>query len=608
MPDSVFTTITFSPVTEFIEKTRKLRDLYGSSFILSYLAESVCRAAQQHLGADAVVSPALLNVTMGTPDQIVIRGDFPQAAVQSAFLTAWGHILDACREWVCHNCHDWIATAHPQWVANGEWPAKTSHTLPWNRDWKHWKNHAWELFWAQGPTIPAALAALADQERNRNWIGINWVGESSTLSGADAIAWPGLGLKISPKRHRLQDADRQIREFFQVLNLKIGEAILTDDLAHSRQSPSDRLLTLATRYNLDPAQRQHPQHPQHHSFRAELAQALGEAIITNREQLSILELTKRLFTLKAVAQTIPDSAQLQQELPASFSDVNLWRTDLPMGWFRGDGDRAGAYVRHITQGDDAVERLHTFSHHMRQWGTSLKQSFDQRFGRIIFAGGDDFLGIFYPAARPTAALDWLCTFKQNVWQQAQDGHSDSMPITPSIGFVWASPQVPQRDILQHCELVERLAKDSGRDRLAVRVLFTSGNYLDWGCPWGLLAAGLLQEYRDREGNTGPGANWGHIYNDVAVLEARHAFAGNQIDVAMGLFSIYFPTFVALIQSAEHWWNQEDATGQRTWSGILGDRHPYETPEGLDLPAIHRALNDWIINLAKVGFHLCSSTT
>ena len=604
MSDLVFTAITFSPVTEFIEKTRKLRDLYGSSFILSYLAESICREAQQQLGVNAVVSPALLNITMGTPDQIVIQGDFPKEVATRAFLTAWDNIMDACREWICQNCNDWIDTSYQQWVANGEWHRKESRTLPWNRDWQHWKNYAWELFWAQGATIPDALEALAHQERNRNWVGVNWMGESSTLSGADAIAWPGLGLNISPKQRCMKEADVQIREFFQVLNLKIGEAILEDDLSNPRKDHIfRRLSTLATRYNIDPRQREQPDHPEHQSFRQELAQNLGEAIITNREQLSILELTKRLFTLKAVVQTLPDSEQLQKELPDSFSDVNLWKTDQPMGWFRGDGDQAGQYIRKITHGEDAVEQFHHFSHQMRQWGKSLKQTFDQRLGRIIFAGGDDFLGVFYPSKNPTAAIDWICNFKESVWHMGKDNQPDRKPITPSLGFVWASPQVPQRDVLQHCELAERTAKENGRDRVCLRILFSNATYLEWICPWWLLEAGFLGNYRDRNG----GQNWTHIYNDVAVLEARHAFEGDQIDVAIALFAIYFPNFVNQIHQDDQWWNRDDDAGIRTFSGILGDRENYETNGDLEILKVYRALSDWLIDLAKVGFHLCSNS-
>jgi len=54
-----------------------------------------------------------------------------------------------------------------------------------------------------------------------------------------------------------------------------------------------------------------------------------------------------------------------------------------------------------------------------------------------------------------------------------------------------------------------------------------------------------------------------------------------------------------------WWNCDDDEGKQI-SGILGDREPFLKDGILDLEKIHQAVNDWIINLAKVGFHLCSN--
>ena len=166
-----------------------------------------------------------------------------------------------------------------------------------------------------------------------------------------------------------------------------------------------------------------------------------------------------------------------------------------------------------------------------------------------------------------------------------------------------APNIPQREVLQHCREAERSAKTNGRDRLALRVLFNSGNYLEWVCPWRFLP--VLQDYRDRNGRTDADANWTHLYNDVAVLEARHAFEGDQIDVAFGLLKIYFPNFVDPLRQADQWWNREIA--DKRVSGILGEEKNYETNGVLEDSKVRRALNNWIINLAKVGFHLCSNT-
>lgn len=87
MTDAIYTVVTFAPVQGFIEKSRKLRDLYGSSFILSYLARALCNAATNR--GDRVISPALIDLTQGTPNQIIIQGNFSQNDALAAFNLTW---------------------------------------------------------------------------------------------------------------------------------------------------------------------------------------------------------------------------------------------------------------------------------------------------------------------------------------------------------------------------------------------------------------------------------------------------------------------------------------------------------------------------------------
>jgi CRISPR-associated protein Cmr2 len=43
-----YTAVSFAPVQGFIEKSRKLRDLFGASLILSYLSQKLAEAADRH--------------------------------------------------------------------------------------------------------------------------------------------------------------------------------------------------------------------------------------------------------------------------------------------------------------------------------------------------------------------------------------------------------------------------------------------------------------------------------------------------------------------------------------------------------------------------------
>jgi CRISPR-associated protein Cmr2 len=553
MSPGCYTAITFAPVQGFIEKSRKLRDLYGSSFILSYLANELCKKAREHFGVsvrpnfevrdDPVITPALIKIATGTPNQIIIRGTeyFPYQKAKESFDTAWKQIVEGCRTWVETN----VLRENGQFFG-----------YCWRREWNLWLNHAWEFFWATGSNISEARQALNEVKRKRAWVGVNWTGESSTLSGADGIAWPGMGI-AAPINRNLTVLDNAIREFYKQLSLTIE--------TNNKQS-----------------------------------------IINEREQLSIPELIKRLITIEAVAQHkigIPDN-----ELPSSFKalnrhrdedepDVEIERTE-PLrysGWFQGDGDKAGDYFKQLEGKSDEDPKTHIFSKKMREWGATLESQLPRfpkqhksldRDGRIVYAGGDDFMGVLYrnPPEPPLSAyecLEWFYTFKNDIWSQHEQ------PITPSVGFVWAAPNVPQRDVLQHCHQAERSAKNKGRDRIALRVLFNSGNYLEWVCPWWFLP--VLKNYRDRNNQKGKDANWSHIYDDIATLESRHALE-KQTQVALAIFEVYFDK-----HHQEELWNHRWDTDNK--SGILGNQSQNKVDD-------IKSLNEWVINLAKVGFYLC----
>ncbi|MBE9101690.1 Cas10/Cmr2 second palm domain-containing protein [Vacuolonema iberomarrocanum] len=627
MSETFFTALTFSPVQDFIEKSRKLRDLYGSSLILSYLADELCRDVRKSFGADEspdllvdpVISPAQISVARGTPNIILVKGLYPKDRAQDTLNRAWKELVESCRRWI-------EATVPPETTEQPSW------RYVWKRPWQEWGTHCWEFFWATGSSIDDARANMNQAKYARAWTGINWVGESSTLSGLDSRAWHSLGLHKSHERSRSAE-EAEVRKFYTQLSQAIEPPPASANGNANGNTNGDT------------------------------------SIITPREQLSIPELVKRLVTIEDVllSQRNQPLASKPLELPKSFNAINRWKTrksstdatssteDLAdgtedaqrasdrqdedgrwTGWFQGDGDRAGKFLETLST-EDQENRTRHFSYAMRQWGACLPQHLPvlpasalsdrktlDRQGRIIYAGGDDFLGVLYrnaPRAPLTATecLDWFYRFKPDIWRQHQQ------PISVSVGLVWAAPNVPQRDVLQHCRQAEKAAKNEGRDRIALRILFNGGNHLEWVCPWRFLP--LLQDYRDRSATSG---QWTHLYNDVATLEARHAFepnaTGSPTIVALRLFQVYFQREQALrneIAGTSAWeagdrdmfydlmsadaldlehpalWNDDDPNTNEITGGILGDRKDYESEE-----EVRKAFNQWIIDLAKVGFHLC----
>jgi CRISPR-associated protein Cmr2 len=163
-----------------------------------------------------------------------------------------------------------------------------------------------------------------------------------------------------------------------------------------------------------------------------------------------------------------------------------------------------------------------------------------------------------------------------------------------VGFVWVAGSVPQRDVLQHCREAEKVAKSLGRDRVTIRVVFNTGQYVQWTCPWDYL--GILKKYQDRDGKTFTQweengkkkedfPNWGHVYSDLATLKARHAInldaTANNVNeiIALELFNIYF------VQQKEYLENHQEK--------LVGNANNLE-------------LMKWIDGLINIGWYLCSN--
>jgi CRISPR-associated protein Cmr2 len=223
-------------------------------------------------------------------------------------------------------------------------------------------------------------------------------------------------------------------------------------------------------------------------------------------------------------------------------DLEIWEGDVPKGWestiewtvgWRGDGDHMGKWLSghkyqeldlpwskwHPTQemydeyklsgspgtatGTRQIELPHVldlsilFSH----WNRLLYPLVEEHHqGKVIFAGGDDFLllgplteaiplstelyhlwaGQLSPLTQPLnpAVEGWVC-------------HNDEIYPVPSktmsfsLGVVIAQRRIPQSLWHRGLNQAYKRAKNAGRNRVCVQVIFNSGQTLEWVCPWPL---------------------------------------------------------------------------------------------------------------------------
>ncbi|MEG4320843.1 MULTISPECIES: type III-B CRISPR-associated protein Cas10/Cmr2 [unclassified Microcoleus] len=545
---SEYTAISFAPVQGFIEKSRKLRDLFGASLILSYLSSKLVEKAEC-LGFE-VISPGLPNVKEGMPNRILVRGDkvFDRDTVRKTLLDEWQKVLEVCRTWVEQNVpaekYHWSQTDEQKGRQKGEW--------------ERWGSYTWEVFWGTGKKPDEAMRDLERRKLKRDWTAINWIGESSSLTGTDAIAWHQLGKPLSkgdqPGRSLTPKETQEQKDFYQ----RLSQALET---------------------SID-------------------GQFEGK-FLDSSEKLSIPELVKRLVTrYDDIGEHLAKEFYIK-----SFSEmVRLPQPNQPghwTGWFMGDGDEVGKKLKELVKDSNDTKPLRDFSDKMRKWGIDFKHDFPRELGRVVYAGGDDFLGVIYSKnpkspISTSVALKWLMGLNKQWNQHGQD-------ITVSVGFVWAGHSVPQRDILQHCREAQKRAKSLGRKRVTIRVVFNSGQSVQWTCPWDYLD--ILTKYRDRDGKTYPEwecrgqdskylPNWTHIYNDWAELKARHAIHLVETDklkiddyLAINFLNYYFDN------AAE---NISKNPPRERWNYIAGDNNPLTVVQ-------------WIDDLIQVGWQLCSNT-
>ncbi|HHP7245632.1 MAG TPA: Cas10/Cmr2 second palm domain-containing protein, partial [Elainellaceae cyanobacterium] len=560
--------------------------------------------AQKSLSEDCVISPGLINVERisqqeGMPNRILVKGYLDRTHTKQKLLEEWQNITRICRLWIEDNLR--ISDTDYYWAQ------KEKDVGNQKKDWESWGVYTWELFWGTGSTPIEAMEDLETRKLKRDWTGINWMGESSTLSGTDAIAWHQLGRsyekgKFQPGQPLGDGQQQELTRFYRRLawvlddptrrNHKSGTAMYTDEQLEEYFRDEDNT---------------------------------GKFIAPN-EKLSIPELVKRLVTYDYLARDVEEDIALDvpklkgtrddPEFKDIVREAGYWT-----GWFLGDGDKVGDKLKTIANrySDDHCEErdqaLKCFTQEMRGWGQRLKEKndlFPDGKGRIIYAGGDDFLGVLYSEepqnkhekpekVKPIEAWNWLLKLPEQ-WKELQRTLAGELQLdgenqfTYSVGFVWAGHQVPQRDILQHCREAEQRAKSLGRDRLTIRVLFNSGQCIQWTCPWSYLD--ILTKYRDRDGinteeevNKGSEktANWNHIYSDWETLKARHAIRLQDMEgiivnkqMAVSIFDLYFGGLATRFEA------------ERKWEMLTGDSAPI-------------AIVSWMNDLIQVGWQLCRNS-
>jgi CRISPR-associated protein Cmr2 len=110
--------------------------------------------------------------------------------------------------------------------------------------------------------LQAVRRKLNEVKRARAWTGINWTGESSSLTGSDAVAYPEVEIAYNPDYTRAEH-DQKLKDFYTEFRVKLGQGFM------------------GANQNLPPE-----------TYREKCIEH-GNVFLDEREQLSIPELIKR---------------------------------------------------------------------------------------------------------------------------------------------------------------------------------------------------------------------------------------------------------------------------------------------------------------------------
>ncbi len=477
------------PVQSFVSQSRRTRDLWCGSWLLSYLAETALAYAENQ-GGESVIPfredtergkvTAVESSIGGVPNRFVVEFESESAAVEAAegsvlaLQTAW-------RELASHVWNNCLVNA-----------AELGNQT--NEIWHRQIENFWECSWVVG--VPEGE--------------FNSVGSLSharkQLRNVKAVAEPGIKCSLISSLQELSGHLSKAAQdnFWEAVRKKTGRFSL---------SSSERLSAVAL------VKRMLPQFSE-----SAVGVDLGAA---SWPSTSMVAATPWLLEVDSVAK---DEAErfvhqardlgFDKSEQATANKINVpWAGIDSHVWFKSSLERnewgvepadlktvlSGLknvcevaksqepipyYAMLVMDGDsmgDLLARLDSpaeLSRCLKKFTNSVDSiiSDSPRFGRTVYAGGDDVMAML-PAEH---AVDAAWNLSQH-YRSCFAGTAAAGKATISGAIVFAHHQYPLRKVLHTAhELLDDVAKDAtGRDALAIGIIQSSGLNACWSTPWAM---------------------------------------------------------------------------------------------------------------------------
>ncbi|EAW36775.1 type III-B CRISPR-associated protein Cas10/Cmr2 [Lyngbya sp. PCC 8106] len=554
--------ITFGPVQTFLGGGNRLRDWAVGSWLCHYLA-GVLIYRWEEAGGQVLLplhhsSPLLrwLHGETGIDETFwqaelpnVLTGLFPDEPqwwdnCKQIISTEWGRFLQQLEQ---------AAIAHNRYLNGVGWQVILAD-----------HHYFWTIYGDSQPLRPDRAVEDIEQlhqrleaaKLGRNWRGTWWGGRTSPSAGSLSIWHPGL--KPIDRGGTWGLPNSTLNQWWEKIaeNSRLSGLFSRSDRLNSIEMvkrlasvPEIICPTLERLWGKKPPDCPWERFPDRTAAAAAWIPQMGLSEVWNKElgdydKYFFEDQPKRLWGIPAVdrqSQTYTHPRVLERRNIDS-EEISDWESSIPKGWestiewtvgWRGDGDKMGKWLsgQQYSKLELPWERWHPSPEAIAEYqldieppnpsGTRVvelphmvdlsvlfslwnrllyKLTEDHHNGRVIFAGGDDFLllGPITEAIALTSNLHTLWTGNPSPLTQPLDPPVDGWvqyenQIYPvpghqmnfSLGVVIAQRRIPQS--LWHRGLNDayKHAKNQGRNRVCIRVLFNSGQSLEWVCPWPL---------------------------------------------------------------------------------------------------------------------------
>lgn len=478
---------TFSPVQGFIEKSRKLRDFFNSSYILSYLTEKLIEKIEKDYRLEVIYPQKPKSQSKepiaNYPNRIVakiqdsVEEDLCEK-LKNSFSEIWKDIYTRVFDFLNidksfkkifeeHNRYYFQCFCHIQeWVNEQKW-LETLKLPSNNTEQKDEYGFTYDLAERYLGAKKTFRPYYGRYDNNEKVSGCTLCGERPALH----LNWEELRKNIENKnlKYHLDDSERLCgvcltKRFFHIY---LGTSPRFYSTRHFAWAPF-----------VDACNNNKLIEEEKRIIESITGGKLGDKCSIDHIDIDKIEYEKVRAEVLRKAEEIEDKSK--QERLISFA--NKFKNPY-FAVLMADGDEMGKWlgIKQEKRGRELTEEFHkTFSEALTEFAQNVAKLEDGIWLKFVYLGGDDVLAVMHPSKALWFAKQLNYEFKCALKGKLGNTHEEP---TISAGIVIAHEKENLTFVLENLRHAEKRAKKEGRDRFCVSVIPHNGSPVELVLRW-----------------------------------------------------------------------------------------------------------------------------